>query len=183
MKIILLRHEERGVDVSYHSNLTDNGIINSCTSLKKKLEKMEIDVIFSSPFIRTLQTIYPYSIANNKKVNLEYGLYEYIHNPYFLFIEWYQTVDDINDDDLKSIVNTKYKSKVVKNDFNILENEVYLEKRIKIFFDTLLKGKYDKKNILLVTHKGVINKIKDMYFKKSGMDDLFEMGHIEIYNL
>jgi broad specificity phosphatase PhoE len=182
MKIILLRHEQRGIDVSFHSNLTDNGIINTNTSLKKKLEKMKIDIIFSSPFIRTLQTIYPYSIANNKKVNLEYGLYEYIHNPFFLFIKWYQTYDDINDADLKSIVNTNYKSKVIESDFNILENEDDLEKRIKIFFDSLLK-KYNKKTILLVTHKGVINKIKDMYFKKSGMDDLFEMGHMEIYNL
>jgi broad specificity phosphatase PhoE len=181
MKIILLRHEERGIDVSYHSNLTENGIINANTSLKKKLEKMKIDIIFSSPFIRTLQTIYPYSNANNKKINLEYGLYEYIHNPYFLFIDWYQTYDNINDADLKSIVNTKYKSKVVKNDFSILENEDDLERRIKIFFDSLLKKKYDKKTILLVTHKGVINKIKSMYFQKTAMDDLFEMGHIETY--
>jgi len=183
MKIILLRHEERGIDISFNSNLTEDGLNNANTSLKKKLEKMNIDFIFSSPFIRTLQTIYPYSIANNKKINLEYGLYEYIHNPYFLFITWYKTYDDINDDNLKGIVNTRYKSKVVKNDFKILENEVYLEKRIKIFFDTLLKKKYDKKTILLVTHKGVINKIKDMYFKKCNMDDLFEMGHTEIYTL
>lgn len=180
MKIILLRHEEREFDVSFYSNLTDNGVIKSCTLLPKKLKKLNIDVIFSSPFIRTLQTIYPYCNKYNKKINLEYGLYEYIHNPYFLLIDWYKEYNDIEDNDLKSIVNKKYKSIVNKSDFNILENEDDLTKRIKKFFDHL-ELNYKNKTILFVTHKGVINKIKDIYVKKTSMDDHFDMGKIEIY--
>ena len=38
-------------------------------------------------------------------------------------------------------------------------------------------------SILLVSHKGIINKIKNMYFTKTDMDDEFPMGHFEIYNL
>jgi phosphohistidine phosphatase SixA len=99
MKLILLRHEERGIDVGFNSNLTEKGIINSCTVLPDKLNALKIDIIFSSPFIRTLQTIYPYSNLYNKKINIEYGLYEYLHNPYFLLGKWYYTIDDINEID------------------------------------------------------------------------------------
>jgi phosphohistidine phosphatase SixA len=83
MKIVLLRHEERENDVGFYSNLTENGIIKSCV-LPKKLRKLNIDIIFSSPFIRTLQTVYKYALKYNKKINIEYGLYEYLHNPYLM---------------------------------------------------------------------------------------------------
>jgi broad specificity phosphatase PhoE len=179
MKLILLRHEERYMDIGFYSNLTDNGIINSFL-LPKKLKKLKIDVIFSSPFIRTLQTIYAYCDKYNKKVNVDYGLYEYIHNPYFLLGQWYFTIDDIKDNDLKSIINTEYSSIVTKNDFSILETELDLEKRIIKFFN-YLKLNYNDKCILLVTHKGVINKIKDLYIKKTDMSADYDMGHLEIY--
>lgn len=178
MKIILLRHEERGYDVGFYSNLTDNGIIQSC-KLPYKL-KTNIDVIFSSPFLRTLQTIYPYSINKIKKINIEYGLYEYIHNPYFLLNQWYYTTNDIADNSLKSIINNNYLSIVNKDDFFILENESNLEKRLIKFFD-YLKSNYNDKTVLIVSHKGVINKIKDLYITKTDMSSRFDMGQFEEY--
>ena len=187
MKIILLRHEERGFDVGFYSNLTDNGIIKSCI-LSNKLKKLKIDEIYCSPFIRTLQTIYPFADKYNKKVNLEYGLYEYIHNPYFLFNEWYYTLDDIHDKDLQSIINKEYTSIVTKDDFNfacvegVLENEINLEKRTRKFFSNL-KIVEETKTILIVTHKGIINKIKDLYFEKTDMDADFDMGEIFLMDI
>jgi len=174
MKIILLRHEERNFDIGFNSNLTDNGIINSC-NLSAKLKEENIDIIFASPFIRVLQTIYPYCFTYNKSVNIEYGLYEYLHNPYFLITKWYNTINDINDSDLKSIINYDYLSVVNKDDLVVLENEVNLKKRIIKFFNYLFEN-YNDKTILLVTHKGVINKIKDVYVEKTDMDSNFEMG-------
>jgi len=181
MKIILLRHEERGINIGFNSELTDNGILKSL-ELPKKLENIKIDIIYCSPFIRTLQTIYPYSIQYEKKINVEYGLYEYLHNPYFLLIKWYYSQNDITDKDLKKIINKKYKSICNKNDFILLEDELNLERRINKFFDHLKKY-HSNKSILLVTHKGVINKIKDMFVKKTDMDDEFEMGSFEIYKI
>ena len=178
MKIILLRHEERGLDISFNSNLTENGIINSY-NLSSKLEMQNIDVVFSSPFIRTLQTIYPYSIQNEKKINIEYGLYEYLHNPYFLLLKWYNTIDDIDDIDLKYIINEEYKSIITKEDLIVLEDENNLKKRIIKFFNFLLEN-YKDKTILLVTHKAVINKIKDIYMDKTSLDSEFNMGEFII---
>ena len=182
MKIILLRHEERNTDVGFNSNLTDKGILNT-VNLSNKLKNLNIDYIYSSPFIRTLQTIYYYSSKYNIQVNIDNGLYEYLHSPYFLINKSHYTIDDINDKDLLSIINKNYKSQINLNDLYVLENEKDIQRRISIFFDYLIKHHKSNDTILIVSHKGIINKIKDMYFVKTNMDDEFPMGHFEIYNL
>ena len=180
MKIILLRHEERYNDPGFYTKLTDNGVINSLL-LPNKLHDYNIDIIFSSPFIRTLETIEPFCYKYDKKVNIEYGLYEYIHNPYFLLNEWYYKINQINNN-FKPIINYSYNSIINKDDFQFLEEEKTLERRIIKFFDYLLTN-YRNQTILLVSHMGTINKIKDLYFKKTGMNDIFPMGHFEVYDL
>lgn len=182
MRVILLRHEERGIDVGFYSNLTEHGIINACNYLPDKLHALKIDVIFSSPFIRTLQTIYPYANLYNKNINIEYGLYEYLHNPYFLLGKWYYTINDIKDKGLSRIINYEYQSIVKKNDFSVLEDEEDLEKRVKKFFDYLKRNFYNQ-SVLIVTHKGVINKIKDIYMRPTDSDEDFDMGSIEEFEI
>jgi broad specificity phosphatase PhoE len=174
MKIILLRHEKRSWDCRFFSSLTEEGMLNSLL-LPDKLDKLNIDIIFSSPFIRTLQTIYPYCCKNNLKINVENGLYEYIHNPIFLLDRVLYTKENIDDNDLLSIINPYYSSIVNKSDFSVLEDEVDLERRIIKFFNYLIKN-YNNKTVLLVTHRGVCNKIKNLYFKETDMESEFPMG-------
>ena len=78
MKLYILRHEDRPIDCSFFSPLTEKGLINA-NNLIPFLNKCQINYIISSPFIRTLQTIYPY--VKNKKllINIEYGLSEIHH--------------------------------------------------------------------------------------------------------
>jgi broad specificity phosphatase PhoE len=71
---------------------------------------------------------------------------------------------------------------VEKEDLIVLEDETNLEKRLIKFFDSI-KEKYKNKTVLVVTHEGVINKIKDIYVKKTDMRDRYPMGHIEIYDI
>ena len=78
MKLYILRHEERINDATFFSPLTEKGLINS-NNLINKLEKLNITKIYCSPYIRTLQTIYPFSKKTNIKVNLEYNLIEIQH--------------------------------------------------------------------------------------------------------
>jgi len=188
MKLILLRHEERTYDVSFYSELTEKGILGSL-EIPKKLKKFgikngfnKIDIIYCSPFIRTLQTAYPLCKKFKKKVNLEYGLYEYLHNPFFLLQNWFYEKDDIKDRDLLGIIDDNYKSVVEYTDFIILEDEECLERRVVKFFDKIGDLHKDK-TILIVSHKGVINKIKDLYVKKTDMDCDFPMGHFEYYEI
>jgi broad specificity phosphatase PhoE len=78
MKIYLLRHEDRTQDATFFSPLTKLGLENA-EELSNILDKSEITHIYSSPFIRTLQTVYPFAKKNNKKIKLEYGLCEIQH--------------------------------------------------------------------------------------------------------
>lgn len=186
MKIILLRHEDRENYPGFYSNLTEKGFDKSI-KLIKKLNKLNIDVIYSSPYLRTLQTVYPYAVYSKKKVNVELALSEYRHNPYFLIESQIYDINYIEDDDLLSIINKKYNSVFKINNFNyiLLEFEDSLEERIKLFMDNLIKNKKNKnKTILFVSHKGVINMIKKIYFKKNhSMDSKFNRGKYEIYNI
>ena len=177
MRIILLRHEERGEDIGFYSNLTEEGI-NRSYKLPDRLKLLNIDIIFSSPFIRTLQTIYPYG----ETVNIEYGLYEYMHHEYFSVNRWYYTVDNVTDGNLSGIINRDYKSVISKDDFIVLEDEENLEKRV-IKFINYLKDNYQDKTVLLVTHKAVVNKIKDLYLEKTPLSNDFEMGYFECIDI
>lgn len=184
MKLILLRHEKRENYPGFFSNLVEDGFKDSI-KLIKKLDKLNIDIIYCSPLVRTLQTIHPYCKKNNIKVNLEYALYEYKHNPYFLLEKEMYGVKDIKNKDLTSINNKKYKPKFKKSDFNynFLESENDLENRLNIFLHFIQNNKKLKnKTVLFVSHKGVINKIKQILNFNITMDDEFPKGHFEIIN-
>lgn len=181
MRLILLRHEKRNSDIGFFSNLTGEGFLDSM-KLPEKLEQYNIDKIFVSPFTRTLETSFFISKSLNKKVNVEYALYEYLHNIYFSIGQWYYTPNDLKNNNLKHIINHNYKSIIKKDDFTVLENDKNLEKRIIPFFNYLLNN-YNDKTVLLVSHKGVLNKIKDLYIKKTDLDDEFEMGSFEVYDI
>ena len=183
MKIILLRHEKRENYPGFYSNLTKEGFIDSY-KLIKKFKKYDIKEIYCSPLVRTLQTIHPYCLENKVKVNIEYALYEYRLNPYFLLEPRTYSVSNIKNKYLTQIRNPKYKSVVKKKyfDYLLLEDEVSLEGRVKIFFNYLKNiKKLENKTILIVSHKGVINMIKKINNKKIKGD--FPKGHYEIINI
>jgi broad specificity phosphatase PhoE len=182
MNIVLLRHEERADnDIGVFSKLTENGKKNADSIVLENLSKENIDIIFCSPFIRTIETIYPYCVKNNIKINIEYSICEYLHNRYFIKNEPRYELNDILNNystkDLTNIINNTYESLIKKDDLIVLEDEIQLEKRVKNFFD-YLKLNYSNKNILIVTHKGVINKIKDLYVEPTNLDTNYEMGSI-----
>ena len=78
MKLYILRHEDRTQDATFFSPLTKQGLENS-EKLIEQLENIGITHVYSSPYIRTLQTIYPYCKKHNIKIKLEYGLCEIQH--------------------------------------------------------------------------------------------------------
>ncbi len=153
MKIYILRHEERTIDCTFFAPLTKKGLENSI-KLSNYLLPLNIDEIYCSPFIRTLQTITPYINKTHKKLKLEYGLIELKHEsiippkshnvklPDYL-AEFFNY--DIDYTSLININQIKYPENI-----NDLKNRVY-------FFLRHLLIKYHKtnKNILLVTHQGV----------------------------
>lgn len=185
MKLILLRHEKRQDYPGFYSTLTKQGFIDSI-KLIKKFKDLNINEIYCSPLVRTVQTIYPYCKINKKKINVEYALYEYKLHPYFLMEQKNYNIEDLNNKYLYRIINKKYNSKFKNTDFNyfLLETDSHLEKRLKIFLNSLLKNLNLKdKTILIVSHKGVINKIKNLLNIYVDPDNEFKKGHFEIINI
>ena len=153
MKIYILRHEDRTIDCTFFSPLTKKGLDNSLI-LVNYLKKINIDDIYCSPFIRTLQTINPYIKETNKKLKIEYGLIEikkehiipeYSHN-----VELPQYLASIFNYD------PTYDTLIDTNEIKFPESELHLEMRVKKFLKYIINTYYKtNKNILLVTHQGI----------------------------
>lgn len=157
MKIYILRHEDRTNDCSMFSPLTLMGIEKS-RELASTLEKLNINKIYSSPFIRTLQTIYPFIKDNNKKVNLEYGLSEIhhkdiipkkavgIHLPEYI-------AESFN-------YNKDYATKIKPNEIVYPESTKEVSKRLRHFLKELFKENIETDNvILIVSHQTICTKM------------------------
>ena len=177
MEIYILRHEDRTMDASFFAPLTKEGLDKS-VELIKILKKEKIDKIFSSPFIRTLQTIYPYSKSIDKKINLEYSLSE-IQHPHIIPEKSYQITlplylcESFN-------YNPKYVSMLNPKDHTYPEDEKIVENRIKTFLKKLVTDNINSDNIIiLVTHQIVCNTILKMITKNNKMiniDTSFNYG-------
>jgi broad specificity phosphatase PhoE len=156
MKLYILRHEDRTQDCSFFSPLTLLGLENA-KKLSEHLKKENINLIFSSPFIRTLQTIYPYVKESGIKVNLEYSLAELHHEDIIakqstgIYLPEY-IAQAFN-------YNPSYKSLIEPTNIKYPESEGDIKTRIKHFIKHLLMNYHNTDyNILLVTHEsGCLN--------------------------
>ena len=83
MPIFFLRHEERDMsDPSFFSPLTPGGR-RRAVELIPKLEELQIDHVFCSPFLRCVQTVLPYCWKHGVHVRIDNSLYEYLSAPHF----------------------------------------------------------------------------------------------------
>jgi broad specificity phosphatase PhoE len=169
MKIFILRHEDRTQDATFFSPLTSTGLENS-ERLVDLLKKLKINKIYSSPFVRTLQTVNPYCNKCNVKVNLEYSLSEILH-PLIIPEKSYQVrlptymANNFN-------YNEKYKSLLDPINHIYPENEKNVFNRVRKFLNVLLNNKLSKSdNILIVSHQVVCNELLKMSTKNmNGID-------------
>lgn len=154
MNIYILRHEKRFIEPSFNTSLTGEGI-NNTIKLSDELDKLDIDIIYCSPFTRIIQTIEPYLKNTGKKINIEYSLYEYVHSKEF------------NENDIQSInssmygynyFNLEYKSLYDVKNIKYPEDINNLKNRTNDFMNSLKKSN-KKINILLVSHMTPINVI------------------------
>ena len=168
MKIYILRHENRTQDCSFFSPLTELGLFNS-NKLVSLLNELKIDIIYSSPFIRTLQTIKPYILYSKKNINIEYGLSEIHHND----IIAKKAVGIILPEYIaKSFnYNCNYISIINHTDIKYPEKYSDIIIRIKKILYNLIKKYYNTNiNILLVTHQSLCSAILEIVNKYNIID-------------
>lgn len=190
MPIYVLRHERRFSSPKFFTSLTIKGLNNS-ELLIDKIKNLEIDLIFCSPFLRTVQTIYPYAANTSKKINIEYALYEAVKNDTFRkedYLHDYTELYRVNNC-FRGIINENYKSFLDKKGIDYPEDLNKIYSRLVPFLENL-KTDYRDKNVLLVTHMTtalVISEYllngKKLVSDKDPTGNLFPMGFIKkVYN-
>jgi 2,3-bisphosphoglycerate-dependent phosphoglycerate mutase len=180
MKIYILRHEDRTQDCTFFSPLSEIGLHNA-KKLVPILKENNINLIFSSPFIRTLQTVNPYLKEISQTVNLEYGLCD-IHHPDIIPP---RSVGVTLPEYLAKHYNynPEYKSLIKANEIKYPENTKDCEKRMRRVIKSIIENYYKtEKNILIVTHQSlcdtmikVINKFSNDYRHK--LNDEISKGY------
>ena len=155
MKLYILRHEDRTMDATFFAPLTKTGLDKS-KELVDVLKKYKIDKIYSSPFIRTLQTVYPYSKDTDQKINIEYSLGE-IQHPSIIPEKSYQvTLPEYIAESFN--YNSKYTSAMEPSKYTYPEDDKIVANRVKQFITKLIDEEIDTEhNILLCTHQIVCN--------------------------
>jgi 2,3-bisphosphoglycerate-dependent phosphoglycerate mutase len=179
MKLYIMRHCERNLNnCSFESPLLDIGHINA-KKLCIIMKNYNINTIYSSPFLRSIQTGYYYSKKNNIPINIDYSLCEFMDikdknlmysiNNYNIPNEWRQNYN----------INTE---QMFKTNFNNNESITICINRVNEFLN-YIENKYRNinKNILLITHMSIINII--LHIKKNtsenfDIDKYYPMGLI-----
>ena len=185
MRIIILRHGLRGPIPTIMTSLTEDGIIQvNITAIQLKIHK--IDEIYCSPFLRTVQTIYPYCEMTNKKIKIENGIYECTHSKHFNLDNFKCTPENYKKShpELFDYIDPEYKSYLNLDEIICNENFYQTRDRVFKFIKHLIKiYKKTDKTILLVTHMAVCNLIKRYFDNKTELNDHFDMADFEIINL
>lgn len=177
MAVYFLRHEKRPKDdQSFYTNLTVEGHYNADNKLKKTLTELKITKIYCSPFMRCLQTVYPYAKENNIKVNVDWGIQECFHNHIF-HTHNYTKLSDQEKEFYN--VNPKYKSSMEPNVLRYQETYFKLLDRVTDFFIRFkLENRNSDENILICTHMGVLNVILGLFKLNRKVTSLYLMGRV-----
>ena len=151
--LYILRHCERDMENPYFdSPLLPQGVDNAKNKVRTNLLKLEIDKIYSSPFIRCLQTIQPYTEDTNIPVTVDYNLMEWIS----------EKIVKEDGTELRTLTDSEIKMYNVncvlrKYDYNskFPENAFDIKSRIQEFLTYVESDK----NVLICTHECNVKEI------------------------
>lgn len=176
MKLILLRHEERYENPLFFTSLTEKGLNNAEKYIPTQIRKFSPDIIYSSPFRRTIQTIRPYCVKYGEKVHIDYSLYEYIHAEEFTEKTYKHHVTELEPDEYKDII-ADYSPFIEPEDLVCPEIEEDIKERVFNFIDEL-KKRHSNDTVLLVSHMSTLNVCMNYYNDKTELEDEFKMGSV-----
>lgn len=170
MKIYILRHEDRTMDLTFFSPLTKNGLDKSL-KLSDDIQKLNIDTIYSSPYVRTLQTIYPYSNQKKIPIKLDYSLTELYQSQNIPKKSYTITLPEYIAESFN--YDKSYTSSIRPTDIKFPENLKDFKKRVKLFLNDLISINHkSNKNIILVSHQGVIDTIQRIIQKSNNKSEI-----------
>ena len=180
MKLIILRHGER--EPQYHhytTSLTEKGK-QQAKNLANTLPH-DIDQIYCSAFIRTVNTIAPYCEKYGKKIRIEYSFYQKCCIPDYKYNDYLCNNKNLLENlKNKNIIEKHYTSKILSSNIKFNPTSIDINNRVFPFIYKLCKT-YSKTNetILIVTHKIICNTIKKFFDKNIDINSDFPQGHYE----
>ena len=164
MKIYFLRHEKRPQEQTFEISLTDIGHQNA-QKLIPLLDSLSIQKIYSSPFLRCLETLHPFCKNNDKNINVENSLYEFVTESLFTQLNYKQSLT--SSQKLKYLVNHDYTSFFDIENLLFPQNEEFMEERVYAFLNYLINQYQNQEiSILLCGHKKIVDKIFTLYLKE-----------------
>jgi len=177
MKLFILRHCERNIkDNSFESPLTDKGHINA-EYLSEIINYHNITKVYSSPFLRAIQTGSYFSKKYKKKINIDYSLCEFEFeeekkikslNNFIVYNDWLEKYD-LN---MENMILDKF---IEDESIDICMKRVYN-------FLNYLENEYNNKdeNILIISHQSIVNLIiciiNKTYKNLEDLDKYYPMG-------
>ena len=185
MKIIILRHGYRFKSPLYFTPLNDKGL-KQADELVDILKVFDIDTIYVSPFLRVIQTIYPYCIDTNKKINIENTFYESMDSEEFNYYNYRHGINElkITYPHLMKIINERYSSHLFVSNISYVETERLVMNRIYPFiYNMIMEYKATEKIFLIATHGTICNAIKKYFNSDIKLNDEFPEGNLEVINV
>ena len=192
MEIFTLRHEERYNRIYLDTPLNGYGITNSETSVLKELQKYNFNEIYTSPFLRCLQTITPYvnSLDYYLPVNIEYGFCEFLRKDYFTNKSKLTLEEDIYKEYNLLTPDNYYKPVYSESDTkNIIPEEIdNVKERVQNTLSNII-SKYnihENKRILICSHYSVISCIMNYFDGEIDINNKFldiKTGGLKKFNV
>lgn len=148
--LYLLRHESRPDDPSFETEIKENGQKRADTVLVKEIEGLEIDKVYSSPFIRCLQTVKAYTKKKGEKIKVDYRISEQISAENFVNKE----IRSLSEEEKK-----EYNVDIENEEIDKLvwpEEESSVSRRVEEFLKEI---EIVKENVLICTHERIIREI------------------------
>ena len=174
MKLIVLRHFQRYEDTSFYSSLTLEGFANSLV-IVKRLERMGITHIYSSPYLRAIQTVFPFVEHMNDyglKIRVEPVIGEMRNLQNFQPAHLFEK--GINDIPIKYSPDLDWEYKSMTDTLHVERPESFEDvvERVLQFFHNLADIHELNDRILIVTHSSIVNAMKRIYNDTNNNDDV-----------
>jgi broad specificity phosphatase PhoE len=168
MKIIIIRHGKRFDSPVYFTPLTAEGLYQA-DEVVDVLKSYDIDIIYSSPFLRVLQTVYPFCVETDKSVRVENAFYESMDSAEFTYSNCHHNITELKTSYpyILDVIDCNYKSRVAVSNISYTEEYNDIKNRVFPFIYSLCKEyKKTDKTILIVTHQTIVNTVKKFFDTK-----------------
>lgn len=172
MKIVIIPSANAIQSNNFSTILTKQGF-DYADKLSAIIHEINPDMIYCSPFVRALQTIFPYCVNHKKNVKVDYSLcpLERFDSKYQYFTPSLTTHKE-HFSYLFKIIDNNYKTKIFPS--NIKRNESCTDIGNRLYpFLYALKKKYENKKItiVLVTHLDIVPTIINYLENKNKIMD------------